>query len=56
MKSLADDLHADGFKLGLYATAGFKAVYGHEDVWAKVMFEEWGADEANIDHVRRTFA
>jgi hypothetical protein len=34
-----------------YATAGFKAVYGHEDLWAKVLFEEWGADEANIDHM-----
>jgi hypothetical protein len=54
MKALADDLHAGGFKLGLYATAGFKAVYGHEDVWATVLFEEWGADSANIDHVRRT--
>ena len=51
MKSLADDLHKGGFKLGLYATAGFKAVYGHEDLWARVMFEEWGADEANIDHM-----
>ena len=41
-------------RLGLYATAGFKAVYGYEDLWAKVMFEEWGADEANIDHMCNT--
>jgi hypothetical protein len=54
MKALADDLHSGGFKLGLYATAGFKAVYGYEERWAKVLFEEWGADEANIDHVRAT--
>eukprot|EP01052_Picozoa_sp_SAG31_P018012 SAG31_NODE_1258_length_9078_cov_12.076512_1_plen_121_part_00 len=51
MKSLAADLRRRGFKLGLYATAGFKAVYGYEDVWATVMFAEWGVESANIDHV-----
>ena len=50
MKDLADTLHEQGFKLGLYATAGFKAVYGQEEAWAKLLFEDWGADSANIDH------
>ena len=50
MKALANELHADGFKLGLYATAGFKAVYGHELLWAQY-FADVGADELNIDHM-----
>ena len=36
MRGVAQHLHAQGLKLGMYVTGGFLAVYQHEDAWAEV--------------------
>ena len=51
MRGLADNLHANKLKLGMYVTGGFSAVYLHENAWAEVMFNEWAADSVKVDHM-----
>eukprot|EP00729_Bicosta_minor_P001078 gene1078-4896_t len=51
MKGLANYLHIKGFKMGMYLTGGFNDVYGYEEQWAEVMFNEWGADSVKVDHM-----
>lgn len=37
--------------MGMYLTGGFNDVYGYEEQWAEVMFNEWGADSVKVDHM-----
>ena len=54
MKALADHLHGQGLKLGLYTSpgpkscAGFEGSYGHEAQDART-FAEWGVDYLKYD-------
>ncbi len=54
MKALADHLHAQGLKLGIYTSpgpkscAGFEGTYGHEEQDART-FAAWGIDYLKYD-------
>ena len=51
IKSLAASFHAQGLKLGMYVTGGFKSVYRNEAKWAAVILGEWGTDGIKVDHM-----